>query len=157
RGTYHFSRYYMTRWPTLQPNHQSSAQTGLNPMLPIAEMDLLKAEAYIRLNQPALAADLINKTRVAIGELPPITETGVPAGADCVPRWDGVTCGSLMQALMYEKRLQNAATAAGVAYFDARGWGTLLPGTQVHFPVPARELEILGLPFYRFGGVGNEK
>lgn len=154
RGTYHFSRYYQSRWSGLQPQH--NGQTGLDPVLPVAEMDLLRAEAYIRLGQPELAVPLINRTRVAEGELPPVTVDGVPQSADCVPRWDGVTCGTLWEALMYEKRLQNAAAAAGVAYFDARGWGILVPGTQLHFPVPARELEILGLPFYRFGGIGDE-
>jgi hypothetical protein len=155
RGTYHFSRYFMSRWPTLQPNHQTSAQTGLNPIVPLAEMDLLKAEGYIRTNRADQAVPLINKTRVGVGELPPVTVSGVPQAADCVPRWDGVTCGTLMQALMYEKRIQNAGAAGGVAYFDARGWGILVPGTQLHFPVPARELDILKLPFYRFGGVGD--
>lgn len=153
RGTYHFSRYYLSRWPTLQPSHTN--QTGLDPIFPVAELDLLKAEAYIRQSKPDLAVPLINKTRVAVGELPPVTVNGVPQSADCVPRWDGVNCGTLMEALMYEKRLQNIANAAGVAYFDARGWGILVSGTQLHFPVPASELEILGLPYYRFGGVGD--
>ena len=155
RGTYHFSRYYMSRWPTLQPNHSNSAQTGLVPIIPLAEMDLLRAEGYIRTNRADQAVALINKTRVAVGELPPVTVTGVPQSADCVPRWDGVNCADLMETLMYEKRLQNAIAAAGVAYFDARGWGILVPGTQLHFPVPARELDILKLPFYQFGGVGD--
>ena len=155
RGTYHFSRYYQARWPTLQPNHQTSAQTGLVPIIPIAELDLLRAEGFIRTNRADQAVPLINKTRVSVGELPPVTAAGVPPAADCAPKWDGVTCGTLMQALMYEKRLQNAGAATGVAYFDARGWGILVPGTQLHFPVPARELDILKLPFYQFGGVGD--
>jgi hypothetical protein len=154
RGTYHFSRYYQQRWATLQPP-AASPGTGLNPFLSVAELDLLKAEGYIRLNQAALAVPLINKSRVAVGELTPVTVDGVPQAEDCVPRWDGVTCGTLWQALLYEKRIEGAGVSGGVAYFDARGWGILVPGTQVHFPIPARELDLLGLSFYTFGGVGN--
>jgi hypothetical protein len=45
--------------------------------------------------------------------------------------------------------------AAGTAFFDARGWGTLVEGTPIHFPIPARELETLNLPAYTFGGIGG--
>ena len=148
RGTYHFSRYGHKRYANIR-----LTQIGFVPLMSITEMDLYKAEAYIRLNQPDAAATLINKTRVARGKLPPVTATGT-AGADCVPRTTTGTCGDLMDALMYEKRIEAFAVASGGAFFDARGWGILVPGTQLHFPVPARELETLGLLNYTFGGSG---
>lgn len=150
RGTYHFSRYGHKRYRTIQ-----QTQLGFNPLMTVTEMDLLKAEGHIRLGQPDLAADLINKTRTTRGQLPPVTATGVPAGPDCVPRTETGACGDLMDALMYEKRIEGIAVAAGVAFFDARGWGILEPGTPYHLPVPAVELETLQLPNYTFGGIGG--
>jgi hypothetical protein len=148
RGTYHFSRYGHKRYASIR-----LTQIGFVPLMTTTEMDLYKAEAQLRLNQPAAAAELINRTRVARGKLPPITTTGA-SGADCVPRKADGTCGDLMDALMYEKRIEAFGVASGGAFFDARGWGILVPGTQLHFPVPARELETLGVLNYTFGGAG---
>jgi hypothetical protein len=150
RGTYHWSNYGNLRYLTIR-----QTQIGFSPILTLVEMDLLRAEAYIRLNQPAQAAALINKTRTTRGQLPAVTAQGVPAGTDCVPRTITGACGSLMDALMYEKRIETYAIAAGLAYSDARGWGILVPGTAYHYPVPARELETLGMESYTFGGVGG--
>ena len=74
-------------------------------------------------------------------------------GFPCVPRrYDG-SCGSLMDALMYEKRLETYGQA--ISYFDLRGWGCLLEGTPVQLPPPGRQLDLLGVPNYTFGGVGQ--
>jgi hypothetical protein len=113
-------------------------------------MDFLRAEAYIRLNRAAEALPIINKTRVDNGKLPAATVTGV-SGSRCVPRTITGACGDLMQALIYEKRLETLWLSAGLDFFDARGWGTLVPGTFVHVPVPALELATLGMPVYTFG------
>lgn len=150
RGTYHFSHYGHKRYRSIQ-----ETQIGFNPLMTVTEMDLVKAEAYLRLGQPELAAALINKTRTTRGQLPPVTANGVTPAADCVPRTEAGECGGLMDALMYEKRLEGIAVAAGQAYFDARGWGMLIPGTPYHLPIPAVELETLQLPNYTFGGIGQ--
>ena len=42
------------------------------------------------------------------------------------------------------------------AYFDARGWQALPENSLEHFPVPGRELSVLQLPTYTFGGPGGE-
>ena len=65
------------------------------------------------------------------------------------------SCGNLMDALIYEKRIETFGVASGLAYFDARGWGILVKDTPIQFPVPARELETIGLPAYSFGGGGT--
>jgi hypothetical protein len=118
-------------------------------MLP-AEMDLLLAEAEIRTGNPGAAVDLINRTRVGNGELPPVTVGGVPAGPGCVPkRYDG-SCGTLMDALMYEKRIETYGTA--ISYFDLRGWGCLAEGTPTELPPPGRQLDLLGKANYTYGG-----
>ena len=150
RGTYHFSRYYHTRYQSIR-----NTQMGFDPILSRTEMDLLKAEGLIRTNRAADAVALINKTRTTRGELPAVTVNGPPAGADCVPKTAAGACGSLMDALMYEKRIETFGQAGGLPFFDARGWGILVTGTPLHFPIPARELETLGMPTYSFGGVGG--
>ncbi len=116
------------------------------------EQDLLRAEALIRLGRAAEAVPLINLTREANGGLPPVTIDGPPDENGCVPqKFDG-TCGSLWDALRYEKRLEMLGVDAWAAWYDTRGWGALPEGALLHFPVPARELEILELPMYTTGG-----
>ena len=114
-------------------------------------MDFLRAEAYIRLNRAAEALPIINKTRTENGKLPAATVTGV-SGDRCVPRTLAGACGNLMDALIYEKRLETLWLSAGLDYFDARGFGILVPGTFIHLPVPAVELTSLQIPAYTFGG-----
>lgn len=137
--------------------------------MPVLEMEFLRAEAYYRLGRKDEAAAIVNRTRTAsrqIGTtthpgLPAVTAAGVPESGSCVPRKpyrleDGtVPCGDLWDALMYEKRIELHAVEALIPYADARGWGQLIEGTPVHFPVTARELEIIGVEEYSFGGVGR--
>lgn len=150
RGTYHFSRYGSKRYMYIRQTN-----IGFNPIMTVAEMDMLKAEGLIRQGQNAQAAELINRTRTTRGELPPLTADGVPQSDDCVPRTETGACANLMQALIYEKRVETYAISGGLAYFEARGWGFLVEGTPFHLPIPARELETLGIPAYTFGGVGG--
>ena len=49
-------------------------------------------------------------------------------------------------------------TAGGLPLYDHRRVDDLQAGTLRHLPVPAKELEVLQLPLYSFGGVGpNDK
>lgn len=161
RGTYHFSRYLTSKFYYIRKD-----RIGWDPILTRSEMDLLKAEALIRGGQNAAAADLINMTRVAKGGLPPADANGV-SGANCIPkklRDPAGGCADLWETMIYEKRVNEFVVAAGLAYWDARGWDLprgsgksfLLEGTPIHMPIPARELETLGMAFYTFGGVGGE-
>lgn len=151
RGTWRYSWYYFHRFGT-----GDSWQSGAQPALTVSEMDLLKAEALIRLNRAAEAVPLINKTRVANGGLPPVTVDGPPDEQGCVPRKINGDCGSLWDALRYEKRIEGVGVSGVVAFFDARGWQTLPANTFVQMPVPGRELATLRLPLYTFGGPGGE-
>jgi hypothetical protein len=120
-------------------------------LLPV-EMDLLLAEAEYRLGNKGAAAALINKSRVANGQLPPVGDDGPPNTPGCVPkRYDG-TCGDLWDALIYEKRIETYGTA--ISFFDLRGWGCLLEGTLTELPPPGRQLQIIGKPIYTKGGIG---
>lgn len=151
RGTYRFSHYYFHRYGT-----GTSWQTGPNPAMLVAEMDLLKAEALIRLNRAAEAVPLINKTRQAKGQLPAVTIDGPPNQAGCVPRKMNGDCGSLWDALRYEKKMEGLGVSGVIAYFDARGWQELPEFSILHLPVPGRELATLRRPLYTFGGPGGE-
>jgi hypothetical protein len=149
RGTWRFSHYYYLRNGT-----GTTWQTGTQVAMTVAEMDLLKAEGLIRLNRAAEAVPLINKTRVANGQLPPVTIAGPPDEAGCVPRKLNGQCGSLWDALRYEKNIEGLGVSGVNAFFDARGWQTLPENTPVHLPVPGRELAVLRKPLYTFGGGG---
>ncbi len=135
RGTYHFSYYLHYRFN----EHLLSGATGSIYLIVKEEPMFLKAEALIRLGRKDEAAAIINQTRVNNGGLPPVT------GDD----------PDLMKKLIYEKRLECWTTSGGLAFFDARGWGILVSGTPLHWPVPGKELEILQQEIYTFGGVGG--
>jgi hypothetical protein len=153
RGTYLRSFYHYHRW-----GKGTSFDTGPIPIVTVTEMDLLKAEALIRLNRAAEAVELINRTRVANGQLLPVTIAGAPGIApDCVPRkFNSGACGNLWDALKYEKRIETLGLTGGLPYYDGRGWGVLLENTMIHFPMPVVDIELLlgADAIYTFGGGG---
>ena len=149
RGTYLRSFYYYVRYGA-----GTSYQNGPLVAIGRTEMDMLKAEGLIRLNRASEAVPLINKTRVANGKLPPVDVNGPPDVAGCVPRKTTGACGSLWDALRYEKRIEGAGVDGQVAFWDARGWNTLTENSFIMFPIPGRELEIQQLPIYTYGGGG---
>jgi hypothetical protein len=151
RGTWRYSHYYYLRTGT-----GTSWQTGPQLALTVTEMDLLKAEALIRLNRAAEAVPLINKTRVANGQLPPVTIDGPPDEPGCVPRKLNGQCGSLWDALRYEKGVEMIGVDATVRFFDSRGWQLLPENAFTQLPVPGRELATLRLELYTFGGPGGQ-
>jgi hypothetical protein len=146
RGTSPHSRYRGVRYGT------NFYQTGFIPTMTLVEMDMLRAEALIRLGRPAEAVPLINKTRVAIGELPPVTAAGTGTRPTCVPRKTNGECGDLMDAMLYEKRMELHAVEAILHWADWRAFGKLPKGSLMQLPVTGRELQTLGLPVYSFGG-----
>jgi hypothetical protein len=115
--------------------------TGRMPYVLAAESDLIRAEAIVRTHgNKQTAADLINNTRVGRGKLPPILAT---ASDD-----------EFYKDILYEREVETDATD-GFGFFALRHEDELQAGTLRHLPVPATELENLGLPIYTFGGVGN--
>ena len=155
RGIYHRSFYFYHRL-----GRGNTWETGPQLVLTVAEKNLLRAEALIRLGRAPEAVPLINLTRVANGELEPVTVDGPPNVAGCVPRkvrpgpLQG-QCGSLWDALRYEKRIEGTGIDQTTAFLDARGWQALAVGTPLQFPVPALELELRRQPIYSYGGVGG--
>jgi hypothetical protein len=122
------------------------------------EMDMLAAEGYIRQGNLAAAAALIDVTRIKNG-LPSI---GVPASAtapvstaaDCVPRvpqgpsFTSTACGNILEAMKYEKRMETAFTGYMIWFADNRGWGDMIEGTAVEWPVPYQEMQARYQPYH---------
>ena len=139
-------------WFRLQQLYQAN-RIGNFPMLQKTEVDLLAAEAYYRLGDLANAVVKINLTRVAKGILPPLpagmaAADPVPGGNACVPRvpdpatnFTSAKCGTLFEALKWEKRMELAFMQYGAWYFDSRGWGDLAQGTPLEWPVPYQEMD----------------
>lgn len=131
---------------------QLRASGGNGPVIgmALAEIEMLAAEGYIRTNRVALAVPLINKYRVRAGlqPIPPTNDvnTPVPGGNACVPRvpqppsYTTTACGNVMEAMKWEKRLETAFTGYAQWFIDSRGWGDLVQGTPLEWPVPYQEL-----------------
>ena len=145
-----------------------AGQAGPMPLMTATEIDMLEAEGDIHNGDYAAAAGLINKSRVAKGGLPPITgpfdaNTKVPGGiSSCVPQvpdpgnnYKSTVCGSILEAMKWEKRMEDAYTGYGMWYFDGRGWGDLPEGTALEWPVPYEEMQVRQQPYHDIGGVGQ--
>jgi hypothetical protein len=140
---------------------------GIMPEFLKSELDLLAAEGYLRTNRIAEAAAKIDLSRVGHGGLPALSGAvtdatqPVPGGANCVPRvpqppsFSTAACGTMLEALKYEKRIELVQVSLGSWFFDARGWGDLVVGTPLEFPVPVPELDARRLPYYNLGGGGR--
>jgi len=128
--------------------------SGTKVIESVDELNLLMAEAHLRKGRLQEAVDLINITRVANGELPPVTTAGVPGDIDsCVPRtFDGTACGTLLDALHHERMIELMGLNMWRSWWDRRGFGTLIKDTYTQLPIPYRELGALRIPFYTFGG-----
>lgn len=138
---------------------------GPFPFMTRAENDMLAAEGYLRKNNFAAAAALIDRYRVRAG-LPSVAgitslSQPVPGGNACVPRVPvapaGTTtaCGNILEALKWEKRMETAFSQFGAWFLDSRGWGDLPEYTAVEWPVPYQEMDARQKPFYNIGGAGN--
>ena len=137
---------------------------GGYPEITKAEMNLLAAEGYLNAGNVAAAAARIDITRVGRGGLPALSGVvttatqPVPGGASCVPRvpqgpaFTSTACGTILEALKWEKRMETGRTGFGQWYFDGRGWGDLVQGTAYEFPVPYQELLARNRPLYSLGG-----
>ena len=144
RGYYHWSHYIHKRY-----DYHWLTGSGAMPWILKAENDLMIAEALIRTGGDRQeAADLINITRVGRGQMTELT------GQDN----DQV----LLDAIMHERWVELLGTNGGQPFYDRRRlpdddgsfdpYSGLQPGTPSQFPVPARELNVLGLDIYTFGG-----
>ena len=147
RGVYHYSSHNHKRY---QYYNQGNAN-GAMPQMIMTEMDMYRAEALLRTGGSTdEVAALINKTRVERGMLnPAMGSDPVGSPSDAQSHMDSA---SLWAKLKHERRIETFQTAGALAFYDDRGMGDLVQYTPIHFPVPGRELETLGLDNYSFGG-----
>ncbi|MEQ9403092.1 MAG: hypothetical protein RIM99_05860 [Cyclobacteriaceae bacterium] len=139
RGYYFFSSYRYSRYDAYPASSFTTPMVNYSAM----ERDTYIAEALIRTGgSKTQAATLINNTRVTRGGLPALT------GAES----DQV----LLDAIFYERRAEIGWTWPSVIFYDRRRNDDLETGTYKHMPVPARELNVLGVELYTFGGEGME-
>ena len=151
-------------WSNSQYDHfrfrpiRDNAGVGTWVLMSAAEIRMLQAEALMNVGRTAEAIPLINVTRTANG-LPAIPATAlatdvVPGGTACVPRMPqpGVyttsVCGTVFEAMKWEKRVETALTGYAQWFLDSRGWGDLPAGTGVSWPVPYQELDSRAKPLY---------
>ncbi len=136
-----------------------SAVTGPYVDMSKTEMDMLAAEGNIRTGNLPAAITLVNITRVRNGLDPVgnVASASVPYSTDlatCVPRvpvgpnFTTTACGSLLEAMKYEKRMETAYTGYFIWMADNRGWGDLVEGTPLEWPVPYQEMQARQKSFY---------
>ena len=165
-GSWGWSYYQHNRNQALRFNSPSSS--GDYPEFMKPELDLLVAEGYIRTGDFVRAAQKIDLSRVGRGGLPALSgvvtdlATPVPGGVGCVPRvpvgptFTTTACGNIMEAMKYEKRTETAYTSFARWYVDGRGWGDLIEGTALQFPVPRQEMNARQKEPYPLGGAGGQ-
>jgi hypothetical protein len=144
--------------------YQYRAGSSIGPWVwySLAENNLLAAEALIRLGRPAEAVPYVNITRVKNGLAAfPAGSTATtraptqPGGSatNCVPRTptgagNTLECGTLFEAVKYEKRIETLFTGYNAWFIDERGWGDLPVGSAQMWPVPYQEMDARRQAFY---------
>ena len=159
-------------------SRQSGDGTGQNGRIVFfskAELNLLEAEGHLRKGPTpdyVAAAALINISRtggmvggVATGGgLPAIVTFNatapVPGGAACVPKVPvnarpagsgTLTCGTMLEAMKYEKRIETVYQHFAGWLLDMRGWGDLAEGTPLQWAPPYQDLQSRRRPLYSTG------
>ena len=137
-----------------------NVQQGPYTEMSKTEMDMLAAEGFIRTGNLPAAIALVNITRARngldpIGNVASATAPYSTNRATCVPRvpvapsFTTTACGSLLEAMKYEKRMETAYTGYFIWMADNRGWGDLVEGTPVEWPVPYQEMQArTNQPYY---------
>ncbi len=134
RGIYHYSSYRYKRY-----DYYIGTWTGAVPVIRKAENDMILAEAMVRTGDLSGAAAILNdsqNSRKARGGLPDVA----------------VDEQKLLDAIYYEKTIECILTGENVEFYDMRRRDMLQAGTFLHLPIPAQQLEVLGMEFYTFGG-----
>ncbi|HEY0970171.1 MAG TPA: hypothetical protein VGE02_04230 [Gemmatimonadales bacterium] len=144
--------------------YRAASSVGPWVLMDYSEMAMLRAEADMRQNpgSPTVALGLINAARTAHG-LPAFPAGSTrdtrapnhPGGGSfsCVPQTPTgggrvVECGTLWEAMKYEKRIETMFTGYGQWFTDHRGWGDLVVGTPTMYPVPYQEMDARRMEFY---------
>ena len=147
-----FSAYDHRRWYPIFIN----GGVGTYVFMAFQELAMLRAEGLLRTGNAAAAMALVNASRTAHG-LPAFTDAAgvAPGGNACVPKLPSGICGALLEAMKYEKRMETQMLGQLQWFTDSRGWGDLVRGTPVHFPVPYQEMQLRGRTPYDMPSMGT--
>jgi hypothetical protein len=155
------SQYVVARFRRYRANGGDASWVWMSA----TEISMLRAEALLRSgsqHDAGTAVTLVNASRTAHGLAP------FPAGADsatqapaqagggatsCVPRTPTAAsttlqCGTLFEAMKWEKRMETVQTGYVQWFIDSRGWGDLPEGTTLMWPVPYQEMDARREAFY---------
>jgi hypothetical protein len=152
RGTWRWSYYYITKEPYFT-THGINGE-GATPLITVRQLKSLIAEAGYHAGTLSAVATFVNETRTLHGLN--ATDAG-GTNTSCVPKLPNGTCGDLWEMFKWETRLETQFSGALRSgwWIDGRGWGDLMQGTLLQFPVPYRDEQLLKLAPYNFGGVGG--
>ncbi|MCD8541041.1 MAG: RagB/SusD family nutrient uptake outer membrane protein [Leadbetterella sp.] len=103
---------------------------------------MLRAEARVYLGDLGGAAEIINaSTRKTRGQMADVADNKE----------------DLIQAIHHERHVELYTVRCGIQFFEMRKLDLLQKGTFLHFPLPARILQVFGAPepFYTFGTVAK--
>lgn len=142
-----------------------AAGVGTYTDMSVVEVRMLAAEGFLRRNgagDVAAAIALINQSRVrnnlssltGLASASSIVPLNGPGATNCVPRvpqppsFDFSACGTLLEAMKYEKRMETMMTGYGISFTDNRGWGDLVTGTPLEWPVPYQEMQARQQGYY---------
>ena len=156
RGQYHQSNIGHVRYDLSRNQDPTGIYGGYGPapVISSGQNDLIWAEALIRGPTPnlALAATLINNTRVTRGGLPAATAADGVAGLLTELQYEqDVELPGLGATPFYNRRrLPNCVQTPGGPCV-----GGLRAGTPHEMPVPAKELGVKSEALYTYGGATN--
>ena len=133
-----FCNYIRERWSNSQ---NSLAEVGsINPYFLAEEVRLLKTEAKLFLNDLAGAVALLNdpgSSRKSKGHLEDVAASET----------------AIREAIHYEYAIEiDGAGGATVPFAFMRRNDLLIGGTPTEYPIPQKQLELIGEDLYTFGG-----
>lgn len=135
RGYYHYSNYDFRRY-----DYAVTTWTGDVVDFQRYESELIRAEALARTNDISGAVEIINDgPRTTVGMLPDLATD--------------ISLEELLEVIFYERDIELIQTGFGNAFFDMRRRDMLQEGTMLHFPIPGKELDVMEMERYSFGGV----
>ena len=138
RGIYHFTTYRYKRY-----DYYLATWAEPVPVIRKTENDMLLAEAYVRTGNLSAAALILNDASNSRKDRGNLADVAANEAA-------------LLDAIYYEKTIEGILTGECVDFYDMRRRDMLQAGTFLHLPVPAQQLQVMGMPFYTFGGTTGE-
>lgn len=136
RGIYHYTTYRYKRY-----DNYRDTRIGALPCILVWENDMILAEALVRKSSP----DLAGAAAILNDPAGPRKDRG---GLADVP----VDQTAILAAIYYEKTIECMLTTEVTEFYDMRRRDMLQEGTPLHLPIPAQQLQVMGLDFYTFGG-----